>query len=112
MKPSPIAFYTPTQILERNSCSHQCSPPPRNEDVSFYIYPCKASHLSHPSCYKTYCEQRDPLKECVFCVREFRPVVEEKESRPMSTKTKILLSVFGIGTVVFVILYVFLWSNY
>ena len=118
MKPSQttqhIPFYTPIQILDRNPCSHQCSPSPSNENeiISFYIYPCKSAHLSHPSCYKEYCEKRDTSKECEFCVREFRPVVEEKESAPMSKRTKILLLVFGVLALLFIILYVFLWSNY
>lgn len=107
-------YFTPTQIEHRNACSHQCDPIAPGP-VSFYIYPCKNAHLSHPSCFLLYCSHERAKGSCEFCIKEFgfEPSVQEKELQRLNQKR--CISAVALTMVLFVLittcLYIFLWPK-
>ena len=104
-------YYTPIQVLERNSCSHLCDPKQEGE-VSFYMYPCKRTHLAHANCFLEYCKQEPAREECEFCVKEFGTDLRMKTSIDRGRNIKIAAISLFLLVLLFSFLYVFLWSNY
>jgi hypothetical protein len=104
-------YYTPIQVLERNSCSHLCEPRGDGE-VSFYIYPCKRAHLAHANCFLEYCKQERAREECEYCVREFGETVHLDSIDTTKRNIKIAAISLFLLVLLFTFLYVFLWSNY
>lgn len=111
---TPVPYYTPIQIQDRNACSHECNPQGEGA-VSFYIYPCKTAHLAHSGCFLEYCKREEAKGACKYCIREFgvTPTIEEKglENYEKGRTIKIVGISLFLGALIFTFLYVFLWPK-